>query len=157
ELIDPATGAVRADGKLPLGDGAGDDLEGIALGGGVLWGLTSAGWMRFWFGDLSLDGGPYAISDEATFTCAADGVNCGKNYEGLCLHPSAGPAGILGFAASKADGRLWCLVADARGKMVIDPHCSIPVAPRDALADCAFSPDGKILLAGGNAFAFDKV
>jgi hypothetical protein len=157
ELVDPATGVVRADGVLPLGDGAGDDLEGVAVGGGALWALTSAGWMRFWHAGNVLGGGPYPISDQPGFTCAADGVNCGKNYEGLCVHPSAGTDGILGFAASKADGRLWCLRADARGWLVIDPRCSIQVAPRDGLADCAFSPDGKILLAGGNVRAFDMV
>jgi len=59
----------------------------------------------------------------------------------------------VSYAASKADGHLYCL-RDG----VIDPTTPpIAITRRDALADCAFTPDGREVLAGGNVFAADQV
>jgi len=162
ELLDPDTGAVLEDGKLPLGQGASDDIEGVAFAAGAIWSLTSAGSVRTWLSapdggaGFAGPGGPYPISPKRRFTCSPMRSNCGKNYEGLCLQDDD-QARCVGFAASKADGRLWCVVLDGAGKIAIDPSLSIPVARPGQLADCSFSSDGKILLAGANAFGADRV
>jgi hypothetical protein len=165
-LIDPTSGAVRERGALPLGDGASDDLEGITASDGRVWGLTSAGWMRVWKRDgagFALVDGPYPIapvdgtvprwtahgSATDSLACAARGTNCGKNYEGLCLRAPATDDACAGFAASRADGRLWCLVRDG-ARVVADGGRSIAVARPLALTGCDFAPDGDALWAGTN-------
>ncbi|MBA3821652.1 MAG: hypothetical protein H0X17_22400, partial [Deltaproteobacteria bacterium] len=44
-VVDPETGETREEGKLPLG-GDGEDLEGVAVRGGLLHVVTSPGWVR---------------------------------------------------------------------------------------------------------------
>jgi hypothetical protein len=165
---------VRPDGteaavRLPLDGprGAGDlptddDLEGLSRGpDGDLFGITSAGWMRRWrrVGEaFEQVGEAWPLSPEETLACASRAVNCGPNYEGLCLRPraasppsSGGTMGAgagradggtadacLGFAASKARGALVCLVEDARGLLVAS-GLELPTGlPADQLSDCAF-------------------
>lgn len=140
-IVDPATGDVREQGALPLGEGS-DDIEGIATpdGGKTIYGLVSDGTLYAW----TRAGAGFQIASRGRIGDARD-----QNYEGLCLAP--GTHGD-GFAASKADGRLY-RVHDLR----VDPASSIEVARPEQLADCAFSPDGKTLLAGGNVFTADTV
>jgi hypothetical protein len=166
-ILDPESGETREEGKLPLG-GGGDDLEGLAIHRGKLTGISSAGWIRVWersaTGFTLVDGpyplGPIDLPDRklrkhATgMVCAEREGNCGRNYEGICIAPS--PAGAcVGFAASKADGHLYCLV-ERDGKLAIDGNVSIKVTGPKALADCAFSETGE-LFAGSNVYELGRV
>jgi hypothetical protein len=171
-LVDPQTGAVRERGKLPLGQGAGDDLEGLAVRGDRFWALTSAGWLRAWVRrspsvaghGFDLVEGPTAIGPvdappATAMVCAPTMVNCGRNFEGLCLMPQiekAGPSdgACIGMAASKADGRLYCVIETA-GHLAIDPQRSISVTQPGALADCNI--DRETLWVGSNFFDFNRV
>jgi hypothetical protein len=173
-LVDPDTGATLESGLLPLGE-AGDDLEGVATQGDQVFGLTSSGWMRQWRrapagGGFELVGAAYPIgpvdlpdthNDDKPpksdgMVCGARAGNCGRNYEGLCLAPTAvAPGACQGFAAAKADGHLYCLTAD-HGKFVVDRTRAIAVAKPGALADCAFAPDGS-LWAGDNLFDLGRI
>ena len=173
-LVDPTTGALRERGALPLGDGASDDLEGITAADGRIWGLTSAGWMRVWKrqeAGFALVDGPYPIAavDAAlprrtahgtatdSLACAAKGTNCGKNYEAICLRPQrADDDACAGFAASRADGRLWCLVRQGE-RVVADGSRSIAVARPLSLTGCDFAPDGESLWAGTNLLDAGRV
>jgi DNA-binding beta-propeller fold protein YncE len=77
-------------------------------------------------------------TDRASMVCAR--TNCGRNYEGLCLAPApAGPC--VGFAASKADGQLYC-VTEQHGRLAVVRAPAIRIARPDVIADCAFSADG---------------
>lgn len=172
-LLDAETGTTIEEGVLPLGDGAGDDLEGIAARGGVFHVISSPGWVRsykrvdkaFELVDAPYPLGPIDIEDKGGgmgdkppkgtgMVCAAKNTNCGRNYEGLCLLPdgvAAQPnARCIGFAASKADGHLYCVQED-RGKLVVHYQHSIRIARPGVLSDCAFSDDGT-LYAGSNLF-----
>ena len=149
-LVDAATGELVESGSLPLGDGAGDDLEGLDASGDTVWAVTSAGWMRRWTrvaGGFALADGPYPVGSGA-MSCDARGVNCGKNYEALCVGAAGGCAGWLG---SKADGDLWCLVEE-EGRLVADPARSIEVAGPEALTGCDVDPASGALWVGTNAF-----
>ena len=147
-ILDPDTGAERERGHLQLPEHVSDDIEGVSSPDGeIVFGLVSDGTLLRWSrhdADFTLDG-TTRIGD------ARD-----ANYEGLCLRPAGAPrpaAACDGYAASKADGHLYCL----RGG-VIDPKTPpIAVTRRDSLADCAFTPDGREVLAGGNVFAADQV
>src|SRR5690606_4194913 len=109
--IDPATGAIARTWSLPLGPGASDDLEGLSVIGDTLYAITSSGWMRHW--RLADDGSwalvrpayPIAARDgaDARYVCpSGERINCGRNYEGLCLRRDARPgSACAGFAASK--------------------------------------------------------
>jgi len=171
-ILDPETGATRETGRLPLDDGASDDLEGLAARGDRLYGLTSAGWMRSWrrdghgfaLVDPAYPLGPVDLPDDRNnnrapagdgMVCNAKVVNCGRNYEGLCLAPVPTTPGCIGFAASKADGHLYCLSEQA-GKLVVHRGHAIEVARSGALADCAFADDGT-LWAGSNMFDLGTV
>src|SRR5262245_566627 len=46
--IDAEAGAVLAFGNLPLDARASDDLEGLAISGGVAYAITSSGYVREW-------------------------------------------------------------------------------------------------------------
>ncbi len=164
-LVDPQSGAVRERGKLPLGD-KGDDLEGLAFRNGRFYAITSSGWLRAWKrkgppqAGFELVSGPTPIGALApaaeAMSCELARVNCGKNYEGLCLAPSGGAAGeCVGMAASKKAGRLYCIVEGAKGQLSIDPTRSIAVSKPEALADCNI--DGEALWAGANFFDFNRV
>ncbi|HTL32196.1 MAG TPA: hypothetical protein VL326_03675 [Kofleriaceae bacterium] len=157
-IISAETGTVIEKGKLPLGT-RGDDVEGFATRGGLLYGLTSSGWIRVWkraAAGFELVDGPYAIAPvDDNFACVVDDSNCGKNYEGLALAPT--PTGsCVGFACSKDDGRLYCLT-EKDGKLALDTARSIGVDKRSGvLADCAFSPTGT-LYAANNMFGNSTV
>jgi hypothetical protein len=170
-LIDPTGEALGVAVRLPL-DGprhpetglpTDDDLEGLdLLPDGRLVGLTSAGWLRVWArGDDAFvaDGPSRAISDDPRFACESRAVNCGPNYEGLCLRPSPSPGRCDGYAASKASGELVCLVVGEDGALVVDPDRALQTGvPVDELSDCAFIPgsgaDGSAeLLLAGNLYS----
>lgn len=144
--IDAADGRVLTSGKLPLG-GGGDDLEGLAAADGKLWAITSSGWMRAWKPrgagkGFALDLPAYRIDPEDE--CPLDAVNCGNNYEGLCLEPRASAAlgGCAGYAASKTSGDLVCLVSDENGRYVAAPERRLHVSRPETLAACDITPDG---------------
>ena len=159
--VDATSGAVLARGRLPLDGRASDDLEGLAAVGDDVYAITSSGWMRRWrrvaddWGfELADPAYPLAPrGDAAGLTC--DVVNCGKNFEGLCLRKDAVESGACaGFAAAKADGRLYCLVRadDVAGRLRLDPARTIAVSPPETLTSCDFAPDSGLLWAGTNAF-----
>lgn len=172
-LVDPESGKTLEQGTLPLGD-AGDDIEGVAGRAGKLYGLTSAGWMRVWTRTahgFALADGPYPIGpvDPSLpargglgdrppagdgMVCDAHGVNCGRNYEGLALAPQ--PSGLCaGYAASKADGHLYCLL-ERDGRLAVTRDHAIAVDRPGTLADCAYSDDGT-LWAGDNLLGLSDV
>ncbi len=173
-LVDPDTGRTGERGKLPLG-GGGDDLEGAAIRDGKLVALSSAGWIRVWertANGFALIEGPYPLAavelpdddppphGSTGMVCPERHSNCGRNYEGLCLAPNPssprdGTRPCVGFAASKYDGSLYCLV-DRGGKLAIDRDRSIHIAKRGRLADCAFSDTGE-LVTGNNLFGHSRV
>ncbi len=162
--IDATTGALLRRGNLPLGEGAGDDVEGLATDGQRLWGLTSAGWLRAWEreGDhFRLVLGPYSV--ERRGPCKFDDVNCGHDFEGLCLRPAGtvDGQGCVGFAASRAESALFCLTAatvppEGAGPGVgpwltlavregkSKPHPGPELTGKRALADCAIAGDGAV-------------
>lgn len=164
-IVDAATGDTQQQGKLPLG-GPGDDLEGIAERGGKFYAISSPGWIRVYElakGKPALVDGPYALGpidleeigvDKVPagtgMVCVATRTNCGRNYEGLCLAPPRAAGACIGFAASKADGHLYCIVERA-GRLAVQHAPAIAVTKPGMLADCAFSEDGR-LYAGSNTF-----
>ncbi|HRC57319.1 MAG TPA: hypothetical protein PKU97_15405 [Kofleriaceae bacterium] len=173
-IVDPQTGAVRERGALPLG-GPGDDLEGLAVRGDRFWALTSSGWLRAWVRRASptphfeLVLGPVPIgaryrtaADPAAMTCEATRVNCGRNFEGLCLSSrpvaavaSAGePTPCVGMAVSKAQGRLYC-ITERGDQLLIDAQRWLQVADEDVLSDCNI--DGDTLWLGSNLFELNRV
>lgn len=147
-----AAGVVQARGRLPLGT-SGDDVEGLALDGDRVWGLTSSGqllaWQRGDQGYTLVDGGPLDA------TCAATTVNCGANYEGLCLAPKPLADGCDGYAASKEHGTLVCLRRDGRGWTMARDR-AYPVSDKGKLADCAIAADGTVWT-GDNGFGLGAV
>jgi hypothetical protein len=142
---------------LPLDPSASDDLEGIAWvtaqatgGGGALYTLTSSGAARRFVpdgqGGLRRDQDAYAIGP-APHSCAnLRDVNCGRNYEGLCLRPRSVSARCAGYAASKQAAELDCLVFEG-DRLVADTlwppiHLGRGFVPANALSDCAFGASG---------------
>jgi hypothetical protein len=171
-IVDPETGATIETGELPLSDEAGDDLEGIAVHGEKIYGLTSAGWVRSWrrhgkgfeLVDKPYPLGPVTLPRTRNnnrapegdgMVCDAQVVNCGRNYEGLCLAAKPRSAACIGFAASKADGHLYCLTEDA-GKLVVHHDRAIEITRPGALADCAFADDDTLWV-GANMFDLGRV
>lgn len=169
-LVDADTGERLERGRLPLGHGAGDDLEGLSADGDAVWGVTSAGWMRRWRrvdGGFELVDGPYPVGpvddtlplmpkagglgapETTSVACGARGVNCGKNYEGLCVAPGEPTGACAGYLAARTDGKLWCLVREG-ARLVADPARAIEVTGGNALTGCDVSPDGATLWAGAN-------
>ncbi|MBK9034418.1 MAG: hypothetical protein IPL61_24650 [Myxococcales bacterium] len=147
-----AAGAIEARGQLPLGT-AGDDLEGLALDGDRVWGLTSAGWLRAW---RRTDAGytlevSYALDD----ACPPTSVNCGANFEGLCLAPRPLADGCDGYAASKQAGRLVCLHRQG-DRYALDRARGYDVSGSGKLADCAIAADGTVWT-GDNGFGLGAV
>lgn len=146
-------GHLLRSGNLPLGEGAGDDLEGLALDGTRVWGLTSGGWMRAWEREgtaWKLVEGPYTIEKHGP--CKHDGVNCGHDFEGVCLRPDGQPDddGCIGYAAARAEGHLYCLARDGARIVALvregfqSPHAGPKITRRRFLADCAIGADGVV-------------
>jgi hypothetical protein len=153
--LDPDTGEVLARGALPLDDGASDDLEGLALAGGVYYAITSSGWMRHYRREadgyrLEVEAYPLAApGGDPPLVCATGTrINCARNYEGLCL--GGGDGACAGFALSKTDGALHCLVRDGE-RLRIDPGPRLEVALGEVLSGCSFAPDGSLWV-GANLF-----
>jgi hypothetical protein len=148
-------GIVVARGRLPLGD-AGDDLEGLSLDGDQIWAVSSGGWMRGWRRTASgyqLSTPAYPI--DSSSTCAARSVNCGDNFEGLCLSPQPLADGCDGYVAAKTTGALLCLRRDG-GQYVIDRSHTYPITDSGKLADCAIADD-QTVWTGDNGFALGAV
>jgi len=168
-VIDPGTGKTLEQGVLPLGDppDASDDLEGPATLDGKLVGIASAGWIRVWARTdkgFDLAQGPYALGpvdlpkkggngDKPPKTdgmvCPIQGTNCGRNYEGICLH------GNTGYVLSKADGHLYPLTLDG-GQLVVHREGAIEVARPGVAADCAIDDTGGVWV-GNNLFGTNDV
>lgn len=168
-LLDAETGETKGVGRLPLDSNASDDLEGLAYTDGVLYGLTSSGWMRHW--NVQLDGdqvtaklteesysiAPEQFADEYQCQSPHD-TNCAKNYEGLCLLrslPERGTDVCVGFAASKATGQLVCLQM-RDGRLVLNPETKLPVAGPKQLTGCSFDGEGNLWF-GTNTFGGNTV
>jgi hypothetical protein len=162
-IVDESQGTSTAI-ALPLGEGAGDDLEGLDVSpDGRLFGVTSAGWLRAWRieGDLAtLVLGPVAVSDDADWCCGAFQVNCGPNYEGFCLHPEPTQAfsdGCEGWLVSKAKGELVCLRQEGESYRA-DPSVRHPVAPQNQLSGCAYEPTPPYrLVVAANVYSGDRL
>jgi len=156
---------------LPLDDRASDDLEGMAWtgapGGGHLDTLTSSGAVRRFVpdgaGGLKADGEAYRIGP-APLSCAdLHGVNCGKDWEGLCLRSPSAHARCAGYAASKKETALYCVVRDDAGRLAVDTQRPPVVLALErwttregVLSDCAFGAPGgpaeDVLLVTTNVF-----
>ena len=171
-LIDPDTGATIETGALPLSDEASDDIEGVSARGDRIYGITSSGWIRTWrriAGGFELTDKPYPLgpidlpdtknNDRAPrgdgMVCNGRVVNCGRNYEGLCLAPAPPSRDCIGFAASKADGHVYCLTESA-GKLAVHHDRAIAIARPGTVADCAFNDDGSLWV-GNNMFDLGRV
>ena len=155
-LIDPETGETKEQGKLPLGDG-GDDLEGLAARDGLLYGLMSNGWMRVWKragNGFELAQGPYAIG-EGDLTCDKARSNCARDYEGLCLAPDPATRPCTGYAASRSDGKLYCLMRIG-DQLLVNRGEKIEITSKGKLADCAYDDTGG-LWAANNLFGLSQV
>ena len=174
-IVDAGDGTTLEEGVLALGDG-GDDLEGVAPRGGAFHVITSPGWIRSYkridkgfelavppyaLGPIDIDDKGGGLGDKppkgSGMVCAAKHVNCGRNYEGLCLAPEPvdPKSRCVGFAAAKADGHLYCVV-EKDGKLAVEYHNAIRIARPGVLGDCAFSDDGS-LYAGSNLFDIGNV
>jgi hypothetical protein len=147
--------------RLPLDKQASDDNEGVAWLNGRLYTLTSSGAVRRFSpdgrGGLRRDGDAYPIGPPP-YTCPSlTDINCGYNYEGLCLRAQPASARCAGYAASKSDGRLLCVVFDGERVRVdtIKPPLVLSV-PHHALSDCAFGaadgPGKDVLLVTTNVY-----
>jgi hypothetical protein len=139
--------------RLPLDPAASDDLEGMAWvsahaagGGGALYTLTSSGAVRRFVpdgqGGLRRDQDAYALGKSPHACTNLRDVNCGRNYEGLCLRPRNVSARCAGYAASRASSELDCVVFDG-DRLVADElrppmHLGRGLVPAGALSDCAF-------------------
>jgi hypothetical protein len=161
--VDAETGEVVEKGKLALDKGASDDLEGLSRIGATFYAITSSGHVRHWQrrrGKWQLTRTSYAVGSEADGTSCADGrkVNCGPNYEGLCLDPDAalGGDGCAGFAASKESGALVCLEVAADGRLRADARRTIQVSRRETLTGCDIA-DAHVAWAGTNLIGASAV
>jgi len=146
-MIWPIQGGPTRAVRLELDPLASDDIEGAAWAGGHLYTLTSSGAVRRYTpspnGDLVRDRSAYALGPPPQACDDLRAVNCGRNYEGLCLRPATTTARCAGYAASKAKGTLYCVVyrGDALAIDTIKPPITLGVPP-NALSDCAFGAAG---------------
>lgn len=174
-IVDPTSGDTLEVGRLPLGE-AGQDIEGLASRGDLVYGVSSSGWIRAWRrapddAGFALAGPAYPLGpvdlpdtkprddrppDGTGMVCGAKVTNCGRNFEGLCLVDAAHARGsCVGFVAAKADGHLYC-VEERDGALVATHERRIPIGRPGTLADCAFDDDGT-LWAGANLFDASSV
>ncbi|MGH7328120.1 MAG: hypothetical protein ACREJX_07185, partial [Polyangiaceae bacterium] len=135
---------------LALDNGANDDLEGITWRGGHLFTLTSSGAVRRYTpdgkGGLARDGAAYRIGDPPYSCPNLEKVNCGKNYEGICLRDESSAEvqpRCIGYAASKKEGALYCVVMKDNVLSIDSVRKPLILAvPDDSLSDCAFGAWG---------------
>jgi hypothetical protein len=109
-------------------------------------------WRRKGTGFELVDG-PYAIGSEADGTTCPATKKCPINYEGLALAQK--PDGCAGFACSKGDGHLYCLVGQ-NGRYAVDRTRRIAVTRKGVIGDCAFS-ETDTLWVGNNVFGLNEV
>lgn len=162
--LDADRGSVLERTKLPLDGAASDDLEGLSAIGDVLYGITSSGFVRHWRrtdGGYELSREAYPIGDAGAGEVCEEGghTNCGRNYEGLCLRLDAEPGegACAGFAASKADGALYCLALAGDGTLALAGDKRIDVLHRKSLTGCHFAPDRDLLWGGANTIGANAV
>ena len=181
-LLDPDTGATVEQGTLPLG-GSTDDIEGLAVRGGHLFGITSPGWILEWkrvAHGFELVSGPTALGPvdlgpkgglgkpgERPARSTAEGgaeVNDkpppgdGMVCDGTRSNCGRNYEGICltetaGYAASKADGHLYPLIGTP---LRVERAGAIAVAEPGHLADCAYDETGA-LYTGNNLFGLSTV
>ncbi len=171
-IVDADTGTTIEQGQLPLGDSS-DDLEGFSEHDGLFYGVISAGWIYTWKragSGFALVDGPYALGPVDLsakknakrpppgdgMVCDAHGVNCGRNYEGLCLARAANADGCAGYVASKSDGHLYCVAFDTSHRLVVRRDGAIYVDEPARLADCTYDDAGN-LWAADNTFGLAQV
>ncbi len=128
---------------LPLDPGASDDLEGVAWRDHQLYVLTSSGAVRRFapdsHGALVRNQDAYRIGPPPSSCRRLTDINCGPNYEGLCLRSPRATARCAGYAASKDQSTLVCVVLE-NDHLRVDPikpplHLRLPAR---SLSDCAF-------------------
>ena len=152
--------------RLPLDAAASDDIEGIAWANERLYTLTSSGAVRRFApdsrGGLARDQDAYAVGAAPYICPRLTDSNCGKNYEGLCLRKPGTSKPCAGYAASKAESALYCLVFHGE-RLAIDPDrppLRVPLSP-NTVSDCAFGaaggPGEETLLVATNIFNLSKV
>jgi hypothetical protein len=168
EALVVPTGAGAAPRKLvlPLDRGASDDLEGAAFADGRLYTLTSSGAVRafvFEGGEARRLSDAYRLGPEPASCGDLGKVNCGRNYESLCLRRTPVAGRPRGWAASKEESRFYPLAVDAAGRLLIDASfqpITVAVAPR-SVSDCTFAPTGELLVVtnvhdGNRTFVLDE-
>src|SRR5580704_173103 len=173
-IVDANTGATVEQGLLPLGDSS-DDIEGLAALDGTIYGIVAPGWIYAWRRvdhGFELVDGPYALGpvdlpkqargagDKPPvgdgMVCDAHGVNCGRNYEGICLAPQPTSDGCAGYVAAKADGHLYCVAFDANHHLAVRRDNAIAVDEPGRLADCTYD-DAGTLWAADNLFGLAEI
>lgn len=165
--LDASTGDLIATGKLPLDSKSSDDLEGLSSANGIIYAITSSGWVRQWrqrgegpTSQFELTEESYSIAenDKSLPRCAsAHETNCAQNYEGLCLLiEGPGEGKCAGFAAAKSTGTLHCLVSDRDGRLSVDASESIKVAGPESLTGCHFDEQGRLWF-GLNTFGANQI
>lgn len=145
-LYQPQSGQLTS-GALPVDDGASDDLEGVAADAlGTVYAITSSGYVRHWRftaeGTALAETLSYPLSDFGgdLESCTPFGINCGKNFEGLCLSRLPLDNGCSGYAVSKAEGALYCVTGGNGTPLGINPGVDpLYVAPENQLSGCALS------------------
>jgi hypothetical protein len=162
-IIDAESGSLVHKGNLPLDANASDDIEGVSLMNGTVYAITSSGWVREWSyseGRFTASASSYALApaESKGLLChKGTAMNCGKNFEGLCLRAETPPSGeCAGFAAAKASGELICLVSDAAGKLALDPSRVISVAASGSLSGCDLDANERLWF-GNNFFAASAI
>ncbi len=161
-----AAGGTRAL-TLAVDEATSDDFEGAAWVAPRFYTLTSSGAVRAYVADgsggLRPEGPPYPIGAPPLSCSDLHAINCGKNYEGLCLRPSGATGRCAGYAASKRETALYCVDRDASGRLSIDtgkPPLHLDLARittrEGVLSDCAFGAEGgpaqNVLLVTTNVF-----
>jgi hypothetical protein len=156
-VIDAASGAELASGRLPLEKKVSDDLEGLARAGGIYYALTSGGYVRH-FRRTGAARFQLAVPAYPLVGATCDSPrrgNCGHDFEGLCLADPLRADGCAGFAASRRSGELVCLRADAGGRLRPDLGQRILVSLPMTLSDCNIGAGGALYAVtngfGGNS------
>jgi hypothetical protein len=157
-VIDAASGVNLGAGRLPLGVGVRDDLEGFTHHRDRFHALASNGYLRDYRRSgafaFELIGEPYPIHPD--LVCGPGQANCRYDFEGLCLAPGPGE-GCAGYAASRKRGVLVCVTARADGRLVADPSRVLRVSFPQLLSGCDIDPDGDLLYAGNNGLGNNAV